>query len=207
MKIPNLDRDPTGQTYLLQTALHDLGFYSGRIDNWRGDGTTAAETAFRASLAGSGEGKTLGDGTWPWTASIDGADIIVTNARATCFGGSGDPQDGGDTASGISTAKNPGLAACSLPMDGRMFSKLSPAEHRALDGSPIPRMPWKTIVRVTHNGQTEEFPVVDLGPGKRTKNALDLTIAAARRFNPKASATNFEMRCDFRILGAAQFAA
>lgn len=205
MKIPNLDKDPTGQTYLLQTALHDLGFYSGRIDNWRGTGTNEAEKAFRSSFSETPGSKTLGDGTWPWTASIDGADVIVTDARATCFGGSGDPQDGGDTASGISTAKHPEIAACSLPMDGRMFKGLSPAEHRALDGSPIPRVPWQTIVRVTHNGQTEDFPVIDLGPGKRTGNALDLTIAAARRFNPKASATNFEMRCDYRVIGAAQF--
>lgn len=152
-----------------------------------------------------------GDGSWPWSAYIDGDDIVVFDARATCFGGASDPQDSGETASGISTKANPTLAACALPMDGRSFKGLSPAEHRALDGSPIPRLgAWpkrarQTVVEVTANGKTISIPVIDLGPGKRTGNAIDLTIAAARMFNPKASATNFELRCDFRIKGAAQF--
>lgn len=148
----------------------------------------------------------LGDGTWPWTAQIDGDDVVVLNARATCFGGSDDPQDSGETASGISTKDNPDLAAVSLPMDGRQFHGLSPEEHAALDGSPIPRVPWKTLVRVTSNGITHDLPVIDLGPGKRTKNALDLSIASARLFNPRASATNFEMICDYRVIGGAKFA-
>lgn len=148
-----------------------------------------------------------GDGTWPWTAEIDGNDIVVINARATCFGGSNDPQDNGDTASGISTKKNPDLAAVSLPMDGRQFPGAGHGAHAALDGSPIPKVPWKTLVRVEAMGMVYEFPVIDLGPGKRTGNALDLTIAAARMFNPRASATNFEMRCTYRILGGAKYAA
>jgi hypothetical protein len=153
----------------------------------------------------------LGDGTWSWAARIDGDDVLVENARMTCFGGSDDPQDSGETASGISTKRNPDLAACSLPMDGRMFPALSRAEHAALDGSPIPRVPWKTLVRVTvffNNGaaqKTVDLPVIDLGPGKRTGNALDLTIAAARLFNPKATATNFEARGNYRILGGAKY--
>lgn len=153
----------------------------------------------------AGNKNALGDGTWPWTARIDGDDVLVENARMTCFGGSNDPQDSGETASGISTKRNPDLAACSLPMDGRMFASLSKAEHGALDGSPIPRVPWRTLVRVTVNGKSVDLPVIDLGPGKRTGNALDLTIAAARLFNPAASATNFEARGSYRILGGAKF--
>lgn len=144
-------------------------------------------------------GELAGDGTWPWKARIDGEDIVVLGARATCFGGSSDPQDNGDTASGISTKKNPDLAAVSLPMD---FGNKVPNTK----GSPIPKVPWKTTVRVTAGGVSHDFPVIDIGPAKRTGNALDLTIAAARMFNPKASATNFELRCDYRILGGAQFA-
>lgn len=147
------------------------------------------------SVAG---GELVGDGTWPWKAHIDGDDIVVTNARATCFGGSDDPQDNGDTASGISTKKNPDLAAVSLPMD---FGERVPNTK----GSPIPKVPWKTPVRVSAMGQVHEFPVIDIGPAKRTGNALDLTIAAARLFNPRASATNFEMHCEYRIIGGAKF--
>jgi hypothetical protein len=66
-------------------------------------------------------------------------------------------------------------------------------------------VPWQTIVRVTAGDVSVDLPVVDLGPGTRTGNALDLTIAAARLFNPRANARNFELRCDYRILGGAQF--
>ncbi len=86
-----------------------------------------------------------------------------------------------------------------------MFSRLSEAEHAALDGSPIPRVPWKTEVRVTNGIGTVNLPVIDLGPGKRTGNAIDLTIAAARFFKPNATARNFEARVDFTIIGAAKF--
>lgn len=150
-------------------------------------------------------GKTLGDGTWPWTARVDGDDVVVDSCRMTCFGGDSDPQDSGETASGISTKKNPSLPACSLPMDGRAFPGLSRAEHAALDGSPIPRVPWNTIVSVIAFGQTINIPVIDLGPGKRTKNALDLTVAAARLLNPRATATNFEANGSYRVIGAAKY--
>lgn len=147
----------------------------------------------------------VGDGTWPWTAEIDGEDIVVRNARATCFGGSGDPQDDGSTASGIST-KDPSVLGCALPMDGRMFTHLSPGEHMALDGSPIPRMPWKTPVCIqATGGMSFEVPVIDLGPNKHTGNAIDLTIAAARLIDPNATATNFEARVDYRIAGGAKY--
>lgn len=149
---------------------------------------------------------TLGDGTWPWTARIDGEDVVVDNCRMTCFGGSSDPQDSGETASGVSTKKDPMIIACSLPMDGRMFPGLSRAEHSALDGSPIPRVPWNTIVEVHVNGTTLTLPVIDLGPGKRTGNALDLTIGAARLVKHFASATNFEANGSYRVIGAAKYA-
>lgn len=162
-----------------------------------------SQAAFDEVVADTKSG--LGDGTWPWTARIDGNDVVVDNCRMTCFGGSDDPQDSGRTASGVSTKERPDLAACSLPMDGRMFQGLSKAEHAALDGSPIPRVPFKTVVRVTVGDKTLDLPVIDLGPGKRTGNALDLTIAAARLFDPAATARSFEARGSYRVLGAATF--
>lgn len=143
-----------------------------------------------------------GDGTWPFSAHIDGDDIVVLDARATCFGGSADPEDSGETASGISTKSQPRLQACALPM---IYTGTNKALLKALGGSPIPKLPWKTQVEITGGGKRLIVPVIDLGPAKRTGNAIDLTLAAARFFKPGASATNFEMICNYRILGGAKF--
>ncbi len=144
-----------------------------------------------------------GDGTWPWHAFIAGDDIVVLGARATCFGGGNDPQDSGETASGINTKRNPKIEGCALPMvyHGQQVRLL-----KALGGSPIPRLPWKTLVEITANGKTVRVPVIDLGPAKKTGNAIDLTIAAARQFKKNASATNFAIQCDYRIIGGAKYA-
>lgn len=153
-----------------------------------------------------------GDGSFPWTAEIDGDDIVIRNARATCFGGSDDPQDDGSTASGISTKANPELQACSLPMN---YTGPDGPTRRALIGSPIPMLPWKTMVRVTPVNTRQDaplgspfidVPVIDLGPARDTGNAVDLTIAAARCFIPSATASDFELRCEVRILGGARYA-
>lgn len=147
---------------------------------------------------------------WQFQCERHGDDLIVSAldggpVRATCFGGDSDPQDNGQTASGISTRANPMLQACSLPM------RLDRME--ALRGSPIPRLPWFTKVEVIRanadgdGGRMSIFPVIDLGPGKRTGNAIDLTIAAARLFKSDAKATNFEMRCWVRIIGGAKHCA
>lgn len=150
-----------------------------------------------------------GDGSFKFTAEIVGDDIVLRNVRATCFGGSNDPQDTGETASKLSTKDFPWLAAVSLPMDGWRFDSRSKTFHAALDGSPIPRVPWGTLVRITHMNGVDvpdyTFPVIDLGPNKKTGNALDLTIAAARLYSARASAINFEATVDFTIIGGAKY--
>jgi hypothetical protein len=157
-------------------------------------------------LAAHGLRELKGDDSWPFRVFVDGLDLVLFGVRATCFGGVADPQDDGQTASGHST-KDPEAFACSLPMDGRMFPHMSRLVHAALDGSPIPRVPWETMVHVrAKNGTQFIVPVWDLGPGHRTGNALDLTIKAARKINPQATATNFEAIVDVRILGAAKYA-
>ena len=143
-----------------------------------------------------------GDGTWPWSAHVDGADILVIGCRATCFGGSNDPQDSGETASGISTKFNPTLKGCALPM---IYTGQSKALRKALGGSPIPKLPWRTMVQIMSNGKRLTVPVIDLGPAKYTGNAIDLTIAAARYFKGTATATSFEMECSYRIIGGAAY--
>jgi len=146
-----------------------------------------------------------GDRTWPWHAWIDGDDIVVLNARATAFGGQYDPQDNGETASGLSTKMNPSFIGCALPM---IYTGTGKALLAALGGSPIPRIPWRSMVQVTEvsTGKQIIAKVIDLGPAKRTGNAIDLTVAAARMFNPHATASNFELACHYRILDAARFA-
>lgn len=143
-----------------------------------------------------------GDGSWPFSAHVDGNDILVMGVRATCFGGSNDPEDNGETASGISTKHNPTLKACALPM---IYTGNSKALLKALGGSPIPKLPWKTMVEVMANSKRLIVPVIDLGPAKRTGNALDLTIAAARYFDGSATATSFELECSYRIIGGAKY--
>jgi len=146
-----------------------------------------------------------GDGSWPWNAYIDGDDIIVVNARATCFGGGNDPQDNGETASGLSTKMNPSFVGCALPM---IYTGTGKAFLAALGGSPIPRIPWRSQVIITETATAKSIitKVIDLGPGKRTGNAIDLTVAAAKLFNPHATSSSFELACHYRILDAARYA-
>lgn len=150
--------------------------------------------------------KLTGDGTWPFVAYIDGDDIVVNDVVITCFGGAYDPQDNGETASGINTKRNPNIAAVSLPMD------FGPCK-----GSPLPRIPWGTPVDVTIGNHTARFGsgVIDLGPGKQASkpnepHALDLTPGAAAVFQPgvpyRMLATQFFERGSFRIIGGAKYA-
>ena len=143
-----------------------------------------------------------GDGTWPWSAHVDGDDILVIGVRGTCFGGSNDPQDNGQTASGISTKQNPLLKACALPMN---YAGNDPALLKALGGSPIPKLPWGTKVEIMSNGKRLMVPVIDLGPAKRTSNAIDLTLAAARFFDGQATASDFSLECSYCIIGGAKY--
>jgi hypothetical protein len=149
---------------------------------------------------------------WPFEIEIDGDDIILEGV-ITCFGGWGsgiaDPQDKGGTASGMNT-KTRIVEGVSIAMDGRQFSTLNAAEHRALDGAPVPRLfnehgltAWHTPIEVTIGGvtYTPRDGLVDLGPGlQATKHpdephVADLSVFAAHKFHPEASlailATNF----------------
>lgn len=147
-----------------------------------------------------------GDGTWPFKAYIVGFDICLYNVEATCFGGTDDPQDNGETASGAST-KNPITRGVSLPMDAR-GRQMSARLHKVLDGCPIPWLPWQTqvqIIDLENIGKIQTASLIDVGPGKKRDNAVDLTVAVAKCFNQRATATNFSRRVNVRILGAARY--
>ena len=127
-----------------------------------------------------------GDGTWSFVALVDGDDLVVRNAKATWFGGANDPQDDGETASGVNTE----IQGCAIPMN-----------FGPCIGSPLPRVPWGTRVEVTYlaTGMTITVPVIDLGPAHSTGNALDLTVAAFKQFAPLAKG---KIVVDYRVLGA-----
>lgn len=136
-----------------------------------------------------------GDGSYPFTARIEGDDLVVRGARATWFGGAHDPQDSGETASGVSTRQHPELLGCALPMNG----------YRLTSGSPLPNLPWRTAVEVTRpaNGRTLRVPLIDLGPAAppHAHAVIDLTLAAFRALGGDVRAG--EMTVDFRIPGGA----
>ena len=148
-----------------------------------------------------------------WSVEVDGADLLIRGARATAFGGSSDPQDDGATSSGYSTKGHPMLLGVALPMRGYGVKSLA--------ASPIPRMPFGiksngmpnpggamvVITDLITGMKTPPISVIDLGPSLYTSNAIDLSIAVARMFNPKASATNFERKVDVRIIGGAKYIA
>jgi hypothetical protein len=162
--------------------------------------------------------------SWPFVIQIEGADILLEGV-ITCFGGWGsgiaDPQDSGNTASGMNT-KNRVVEGVSIPMDGREFSGLNVAEHHALDCCPIPRLrnergltAWHTPVEVTIAGMTyrPRDGIVDLGPGRQASkpgqpHVCDLTVFAAHKFHSSVSlrslATNFAERGKIRIIGGAK---
>ncbi len=97
-----------------------------------------------------------GSGIYPWRAEIVGSDLVIANARVTCFGGDTDPGDDGYTASGIVTRGNPSCRGCALPT-GRC---------RATYGSPIPKLRWNTPITFVHNNHSITCPLIDEGPAR-----------------------------------------
>lgn len=190
--------------------------FPDRPAEWDGQWGPRSQSALTAAIHDS---KPVA--AWPFSVEIVGDDICGAGV-ITCFGGWGsgisDPQDNGNTASGVNTKTKP-VNGVSIAMDGRDFPLLSPEEHAALDGAPIRRLrnslgltAWHTPVEVTINGVTFTPPdgIVDLGPGiqatkdRRKPHVLDLSVLAARRVSklPLVSLANeFEAVGTFRIIG------
>lgn len=140
-----------------------------------------------------------GDGSFKFVAAVEGTDLVVENVVCTFFGGDDDPQDNGETASGVLTKGHPNLLGCSLPMDG--------FHHPSTNGSPIPKLPWKTPVLVTNlaNQKSQSFELIDLGPSKFAAShaALDLTKAAFKALG--GSTNKGTIKVNYRIVGGAKF--
>ena len=135
-----------------------------------------------------------------WQVEIDGEDLLIRNAIVTAFGGTSDPQDDGNTASGVST-KPPETLGCALPMR-RDSSKY-------LAGSPLPRIPWKTPITFSDGVTSITVPLIDEGPALYTGHAGDLTGAAARSFDQGLSVEEcsrlFCKTLSIRITGGKQY--
>ena len=146
----------------------------------------------------------------PWTAEIDGNDLVVRNIKATCFGGPHDKGDNGRTESGIRNDGSNQLLLCALPI--RSIEPATKASPLAFKG---PHIPWRTPVLVWH-GSNERGAVAcllaDNGPdvSRFPTHALDLNPEAALKFSP-----NFDPReiankwsmdgMSYRIIGGAKY--
>lgn len=139
---------------------------------------------------------------YPWTATVEGNDIVVTGQGATWFGGDDDPQDDGSTASGMSTKSNPQIMGCALPLDyGTPLSKENPCQ-----GSPLKKIPWFTNVVVTNraNHASVTVKLIDLGPSAppAAHAAIDLTQEAFTTLGGDLKAGR--LLVDFRIINGAK---
>lgn len=132
---------------------------------------------------------------WAFSIRKDGEDLVCDSGMCTFFGGTAeqDPEDNGETASGVSTRKNPDVMGCALPV----------VPMHSTPDSPLPRIPWHTKVMVTAGDKSIIVPLLDNGPSKSCGHAIDLTRAAWR-----ALGFPFEKgvaRVSYRVLGASKY--
>jgi len=144
----------------------------------------------------------LSGSRYPWTASVEGDDIVVRGVHATWFGGSNDPEDDGTTASGISTKANPAFNGCALPVD------LGRPHNNPCHGSPLPHIPFFTKVQVTNteNGEVGECTFIDLGPSAPPVATAAIDLMQSFFVALGGDLERGTMQVEYRILGAAKYA-
>lgn len=146
-----------------------------------------------------------------WKAYVVG-DIFVGSTDnpviATWFGGNNDPDDDGETASGINTKDNPDVMGCALPIPTCDTTKQS----------PLPILPYKdTLIEIwardystpdnttgfSYTIRTITVPLIDVGPALDTNHAIDLTIAAFQKLGGDIAKGRLEVA--YCIKGAAKY--
>ena len=147
--------------------------------------------------------RTLSAPGWNFSVMVDGDDLVVKGTTATWFGGNNDPQDNGETASGVMTRGNPDCMGCALPVIVR------DAEGKPVfstHDSPLaltPHIPWHTQVQVTHHDNSITIPLIDNGPARSSTRGIDLTVAAFHALG--GCLKEGVISVDYRVLGAAKY--
>ncbi len=187
----------------IQTKLQRAGFYEGNIDGIWGGLTDEALQELRNSLGGlvlkNGPG-------WPWMAFVDGPDIVIEPGSITWFGGPDDPEDSGETMSGVDNHKY-GVLGCALPVAWWVSStRDSPFCWGRIRGNKVPGIPWHTKVQVTHREKVLTIPLIDNGPSEWADDICDLTPAAFDFFGVRRTKYSGTLTgATVRILDAAKY--
>lgn len=141
-----------------------------------------------------------GDGTWPWKAYVDGADIVVRGAKMTWFGVN-DPNDNGMGAWGFHVAAHPEYLGVALPLSyGPCLGSPLPNLPRVHGIVPLPVKIWCP--------ETKEIVyahAVDEGPAKWTDNQLDGMPSVWKALKLPDYEKRGVVIVDYRIIGAAQY--
>jgi len=120
---------------------------------------------------------------------VDGKFHIATWDSTTKEGtGIATTWDDATTASGVPA--NHGGLYCSLPMPG--------SPHTT--GTPIPKFPWKTKVRVSNpkTGKSVDTELIDIGPQLVTGAPIDLTADVKKALGQNLANLNFYVT--FKVL-------
>jgi hypothetical protein len=151
--------------------------------------------------------------TSPWTYQIDGADIVVRNITASCFGGAYDSGDDGRTESGLlNDGSDPGLMGVALPV-----RSIEPATRASPLAFPGPHIPWFTQVNIWREAGGEQTAIecllIDNGPDQLRcpTHAIDLNPNVVLKFSPgfdprRVADDWLQPGFSFRVVGAAKYA-
>jgi hypothetical protein len=186
----------------IQTKLQRAGYYAGKIDGEWGPLTDEALQELRIAL---GAMILRGGPGWPWTARVSGSDILIVGS-VTWFGGPDDPNDSGETMSGVDN-KRYGVLGCALPVAWWVSStRDSPFCWGRTSGPTTPGIPWQTPVRVTWKGKSVEVPLIDNGPSEFAQDCCDLTPYAFDQFGVVRTRNSGTLSgATVRIIGGAKF--
>lgn len=156
--------------------------------------------------------KTMLPSKLPWSAEIDGNDLVVRRVMWTCFGGAHDAGDNGQTESGImNDGRDPNLMGVALPI--RSTEHATACSPLAFPG---PHIPWGTRIMVWRDSDGEETALacqlIDNGPNvaKYPTHALDLNPNVVRHFFPginmrTVANTGSGDGFSYRIVGGAKY--